>query len=269
VKAMCEFFRISRAAYYAWRKRIDQGDKDTMRMKLIKDVWEKSHRTYGYRRVTIWIQQNTNTRINHKAVLRLMNKMNIRSVARKRKVFKKLNQYDIYHRYENILNRDFKADKPNQKWVTDITYISTKEEWAYLSTIKDLFDGFIVAFQLGRQLSIGLVTNTLKKAKEKEKVTDGLILHSDQGLQYASKKYFVLTKEYHIIPSMSRRGNCWDNAPMENFFGHLKEEALQRFEILSFKKTKEVIDQYIHFYNYERIQLKTKQTPYQTRCLSM
>ena len=84
-------------------------------MKLIKEVWEKSHRTYGYRRVTIWIQQNTNTRINHKAVLRLMNKMNIRSVARKRKVFKKLNQYDIYHRYENILNRDFKADKPNQK----------------------------------------------------------------------------------------------------------------------------------------------------------
>lgn len=269
VKAMCGFMKISRAAYYAWKKRINQEDKDTERMKLVREAWGKSHRTYGYRRITIWIQQNTNTRINHKAVLRLMNKMNIHSIARQRKVFKKVNRLDIYHRYENILNRDFKAERPNQKWVTDITYISTKEGWAYLSTIKDLFDGFIVAHQFGRQQSVRLVTDTLEQARLKEKVTDGLILHSDQGLQYASQRYFILTKEYNITPSMSRRGNCWDNAPMENFFGHLKEEALQQFKILSFKKTKEVIDQYIHFYNHERIQLKTRQTPYQTRCLSM
>lgn len=269
MKYMCGFFQISRAAYYVWRKKLDQKDKDAERMEMIREVWEKSRRTYGYRRITIWIQQNTNTRINHKAVLRLMNKMNIHSIARKRKVFKRMNRLDIYHRYENILNRDFKADRPNQKWVTDITYISTQEGWSYLSTIKDLFDGFIVAHQLGRQQSVRLVTDTLKQARLKEKVTDGLILHSDQGLQYASQRYFVLTKEYNITPSMSRRGNCWDNAPMENFFGHLKEEALQQFKILSFKKTKEVIDQYIYFYNYERIQLKTRQTPYQTRCLSM
>jgi putative transposase len=266
---MCEFFRISRAAYYAWRKRIDQEDKDADRMKLVQQAWEKSGRTYGYRRIALWIQQNTNTRINHKAVLRLMNKMNIRSVARKRKFIKRQNQLDIYHRYDNVLNRNFKAEKPNQKWVTDITYIPTTEGWAYLSTIKDLFDGFIVAHRLGHQQSVALVTDTLEEAKEKEKVTDGLILHSDQGHQYTSHRYFVLTNQYNITPSMSRRGNCWDNAPMENFFGHLKEEALQQFKILSFRKTQEVIDQYIRFYNYERIQLKTRQTPYQIRCLSM
>jgi putative transposase len=133
---------------------------------------------------------------------------------------------------------------------------------------RDLHDGFIVAHKLSRRCSIRLVTDTLKIARSKEKVTDGTLLHSDQGLQYTSHRYFVLNKKYNIIPSMSRRGNCWDNAPMENFFGHLKEEALRQYPILSFEKTKQIIDEYVSFFNYERIQLKTKQTPYQLRCLS-
>ncbi len=265
---MCKFFGISRAAYYAWLKRISQPDKDTERMRLVQEAWEKSRKTYGYRRITLWIEQHKGISINHKAVLRLMNKMHIRSIARRRKPYKKMSQLDIYHRYENILDRDFSATKPNQKWVTDITYILTKQGWAYLSTIKDLFDGFIVAHQLGRENSVRLVTDTLKQAKLKEKVTDGLLIHSDQGHQYTSQAYFVLTQEYHITPSMSRRGNCWDNAPMENFFGHLKEEALRHLKTPSFQQAQEIIDDYVCFYNYERIQLKTRQTPYQTRCLS-
>ena len=109
----------------------------------------------------------------------------------------------------------------------------------------------------------------MQQAKQKEKVTNGLILHSDQGTQYTSQAYHdVLIKEYNITPSMSRRGNCWDNAPMENFFGHLKEEYLRQFKQTTFKETKQLIDEYIHFYNYERIQLKTRQTPFETRCLS-
>ena len=239
-------------------------------MELVQEAWEKSRKTYGYRRVTLWIQQNKGISINHKAVLRLMNKMNIRSVARKRKPYKKMSQLDIYHRYDNILNRDFNATKPNQKWVTDITYILTQQGWAYLSTIKDLFDGFIVAHQLGKHNSVRLVTNTLKAGQStKKRSLMDLLLHSDQGHQYTSQAYFVLTTEYNITPSMSRRGNCWDNAPMENFFGHLKEEALRQFPIPSFEQAKEIIDDYVYFYNYERIQLKTRQTPYQTRCLSM
>jgi transposase InsO family protein len=197
-----------------------------------------------------------------------MNKLNIRSVARKRKVFRKMAKMQIYYHYDNLLNQEFTASQPNQKWVTDVTYIATQQGWAYLSTIKDLFDGFIVSHELARVNSLALVLNTLKQAKQKEPITDGLLLHSDHGHQYTSLSYASLTKLYAITPSMSRLGNCWDNAPMENFFGHLKEEALRQFSTPSFAEAKQIIDDYIHFYNYERIQLKPKQTPYETRCLS-
>lgn len=268
MKAMCTFFGISRAAYYAWVKRINQPDPDTERMALIQEAYAASHQTYGYRRIQMWIEQRRGVTINHKAVLRLMNKMGIRSIARKRKIYRKLDQCQGYHRYENVLNRNFTARQPNTKWATDITYIRTQQGWAYLSVIKDLFDGFIVAHQFEQYLSVGIVTKTLKQAQQKEKVTNGLILHSDQGHQYSSDPYHVLTKEYNITPSMSRRGNCWDNAPMENFFSHLKEEAIQRIKNPTFQQAKQIIDDYVYFFNYERIQLKTKQTPYQLRCLS-
>jgi len=266
---MSKFFGVSRAAYYAWVKHLEQPDPNAERKQLIQEAYEKSHKIYGYRRITLWIRKNKGVCINHKAVLRLMNRMNIRSVARKRKIYRKMTELETYHRYENILNRQFTASQANQKWVTDVTYIDTQQGWCYLSTIKDLYDGFIVAHVFAQNNSIALVTATVRHAQQKEKVTDGLILHSDQGTQYTSQAYHdVLTKEYNIIPSMSRRGNCWDNAPMENFFGHLKEEYLRQFKKPTFKEMEQLIDEYIYFYNYERIQLKTRQTPYETRCLS-
>ena len=130
VKAMCNFFGISRAAYYKWVKRSVEPDKDAEYMTLVREVWLKSRKTYGYRRVTISLQQQGHS-INHKAVLRLMQKMNICSVARKRKPYKKMSQLDSYHRYGNILDCDFSATAPNQKWVTDISYIRTRQGWAY------------------------------------------------------------------------------------------------------------------------------------------
>lgn len=265
---MCSFFGISRAAYYAWRQRMDRPDRDAERLKRVVEAYEASKRTYGYRRIELWLRQKRAMVINHKAVLRLMNRLGIHSVARKRRAFRKMSQMAIYHRYENLLNRDFQALQPNQKWVTDITFVATQQGWAYLSTIKDLYDGFIVAHLLSASNSVALVTRTLQLAKQKEMVTDGLILHSDQGHQYTSQAYHVLTQQYNITPSMSRRGNCWDNAPMENFFGHLKEEALRQFKTPTFEEAKQVVDEYIYFYNHERIQLKTRQTPYERRCLS-
>jgi transposase InsO family protein len=207
--------------------------------------------------------------LNHKAVLRLMNRLGIHSIARRHKPYLKMGQLETYHRYENVLNRDFSATLPNQKWVTDITYIATQQGWAYLSTIKDLYGGYIVAHLMSLSNSVALVTRTLKLAHEKEKVTDGLILHSDQGQQYTSHAYHTLTQQYSMTPSMSRRGNCWDNAPMENFFGHLKEEALRNIPTPTFEEAKQLVDEYIYFFNNERIQLKTRQTPYQVRCLSI
>jgi len=148
-----------------------------------------------------------------------MNKMGIHSVARERKYKRVIRNLEIHH-YPNLLNRNFAADHPNQKWVTDVTYIHTRRGWAYLSVIKDLYDGFIVAHYLSKQNSLTLVLNTLRLAQQKETVTDGLIFHSDQGYQYRSHAYAILTKEYNFRPSMSRPGNCWDNAVIENFFGY-------------------------------------------------
>jgi putative transposase len=265
---MCKFFGVSRTAYYGWLKRLEQPDPDAERMEQIQEAYEKSHRIYGYRRIGLWLRKQKRVHSNHKAILRLMNKLNIRSVARKPRIFRRLAEAKIRHHYDNVLHREFSANQPNQKWVTDVTYIATKEGWAYLSTIQDLFDGFIVSYRLGRQNSLGLVLNTLKQAKQNVPSTEALLLHSDQGYQYTSQNYAILLKSFAITPSMSRRGNCWDNAPMENFFGHLKEEALRPYPPPSFEEARQMIDDYIHFYNYERIQLKTRQTPFETRCLS-
>ena len=267
MNGMCRFFGISRAAYYAWRKRMDQPDPDAERKQLILEAYDESKKTYGYRRIDLAIRRKGKI-INHKAILRLMNRLGIHSIVRRRKTVTKMRQLEIYHHYENVLNRDFSATRPNQKWVTDITYVLTQQGWAYLSTIKDLFDSFIVAHVISLSNSVALVTKTVRQAKEKEKVTGGLILHSDQGHQYTSHAYHVLTQQYNITPSMSRRANCWDNAPMENFFGHFKEEALRHFKTPTFEEAKQIVEEYVHFFNYERIQLKTRQTPFEVRCLS-
>jgi transposase InsO family protein len=268
VKALCTYFEVSRAAYYAWRGRTGQVDKDQERMRCVQEAYQASHRIYGYRRIKLWLSQKRGLNLNHKAILRLMNKLGIRSIARRRRPYPKMEQLDSFHRYPNLLARNFVASQPNQKWVTDVTFIRTRQGWAYLSTIKDLYDGFIVAHQVSSNNSIQLVTNTLKQATQKEHITQELILHSDQGTQYSSSLYFDLTHKFHITPSMSRRGNCWDNAPMENFFSHLKEEYLRHVKNPTLDQVRQLVDEYIYFYNHERIQLKTRQTPYETRCLS-
>ena len=192
-----------------------------------------------------------------------MNKYGLLSQTRRKC---KYNYYSRYlNRYDNFLNRNFSSKRPNEKWVTDISYIHTKQGIMYLSIIKDLFDNSIVAHKMGTVQNIYLVLETIRKAKQKETVTAELQLHSDQGFQYASHGYFNLTKEYGITPSMSRRGNCLDNSPAENFFGILKTECINRVKIKTINEAKELVDNYIHFYNHERIQLKTKLTPYEKR----
>ncbi len=269
VKALCAYFGVSRAAYYAWGRRLEQADADRERLGWVQEAYAASHRIYGYRRISLWLRQKRSLVINGKAVLRLMNKLGIRSIARRRKLYSRMDKLDSFHTYPNVLKRDFTALHPNQKWVTDVTFIQTCQGWAYLSTIKDLYDGFIVAHQFSARNSIQLVIRTLQQARRREKVVPGLILHSDQGNQYCSQLYFDLTRQVQITPSMSRRGNCWDNAPMENFFSHLKAEAMHHLKNPSFEEARQTIDEYIYFYNHERIQLKTRQTPYERRCLSL
>ena len=262
IQFMCSFFGVSRSGYYDFVKRIEQSDRDEPIAKLIMDCQRKTNQTYGYRRVKLWLLRETGLVINHKAVLRIMNKYGLTSEIRKPKPLYMRQQ--ALCKYENILARNFHADSPNQKWVTDISYIHTKEGVLYLSAIKDLYDNFIVAYDMGTVQDNALVYRTIKKAKKE--VADGLVLHSDQGFQYTSTGYMKLTTEYGILPSMSRAGTPLDNAPAENFFSILKAECINRRNINSFDEARTLIGEYLYFYNYQRIQLKTKLTPFQKRC---
>ena len=192
-----------------------------------------------------------------------MQKYNLLSVVRRKK-FHYCSQY--LHRYPNVLNRDFSAERPNQKWVTDISYIKTGEGFLYLSVIRDLYDNSIVAYKTAKDQSIKLVLDTIKAAKRKEKVTGELHLHSDQGFQYTSHAYFNLTQSYGIKQSMSRRGNPYDNALAENFFSILKTECIHRVKIKTYEQAIQLIGEYINYYNKYRIQTKTKLTPLEKRC---
>jgi len=263
ISLMCKFFEVSRSGYYDFIKRMDQPDRDEKIASFIQKCQERSHKTYGYRRVKIWLLREIRLVVNHKAILRIMNKYGLLAEIRRRRKYKKMGEY--LHRYENILNREFEASKPNQKWVTDISYIHTGKGILYLSIIRDLFDRSIIAHKTGTEQSVNLVLNTIKAAKQNEEVTAEVQLHSDQGFQYTSTGYFNLTKEYGIIPSMSRRGNCYDNALAENFFGILKSECINRIKPKTFDEARRLIYDYIDFYNNERIQLKTKLTPFEKR----
>ena len=261
ISEMCRFFDVSRSGYYDYVKRMDIPAKDLPLAEKIKECQIKNGKTYGYRRVHIWLEKQG---IHHdpKTILRVMQKYNLLSVIRRKRY---RNYGEHIHRYPNLLNRDFKAERPNQKWVTDISYIKTGQGTLYLSVIRDLYDNSIVAYKTGTEQNINLVLRTIKAAKRKEKITAELQLHSDQGFQYTSQAYFNLTKSYGITPSMSRRGNPYDNAMAENFFSILKTECIYRTKLRTYEEARLLIGQYIHFYNNERIQLKTKLTPLEKR----
>ena len=258
---MCRFFKVSRSGYYDFVRRLERTPKDEELAGLIGQCQASCKRTYGYRRVAIWLDRN-GVHHNPKTVLRVMQKYALLSVIRRRKY---QTYSSVLHRYPNTLNRDFHADRPNQKWVTDISYIRTGQGFLYLSVIRDLYDLSIVSYRTSPKQTVNLVLDTIRDAKAKEKVTDGLALHSDQGFQYLSQEYFNLTISYHISPSMSRRGNPYDNALAENFFSILKTECIHRVKLRTFSEAEQVIDEYIHFYNHVRLQSKTKLTPVEFR----
>ena len=261
ISEMCRILGVSRSGYYGFVKRMDKPARDLELSELIRECQQETKQTYGYRRVAIWLERK-GIHHNPKTILRVMNKYSLLSVVRRRKY---CNYSQALHRYDNLLNRDFHADRPNQKWVTDISYIKTAQGFLYLSVIRDLYDRSVVAYKTSTVQNINLVLNTIKAAKRKEKVTGELHLHSDQGFQYTSQPYFNLTKAYHITPSMSRRGNPYDNALAENFFSILKTECIYRTKIKTFAEARHLIDDYIYFYNHQRIQLKTKLTPLELR----
>ena len=260
VSVMCRFFGVSRSGYYDFVKRLGKPESDAPLAEKIKECQNKADKTYGYRRVWKWLKDRNIDR-NPKTVLRVMKKFGLLSEIRCRRKWVNLGQQK--HKYENLLNRQFQADTLNSKWVTDVSYIHTKEGVLYLSMIRDLYDNSIVAYKTATQQTVNLVLDTIRLAmkKEKKRVAAELQLHSDQGFQYTSHAYFKLTQSYGITPSMSRKGNPYDNAMAENFFSILKTECIYRHKPKTFREANDLIDRYIHFYNHERIQNKTGVAP--------
>jgi transposase InsO family protein len=261
ISEMCRFLKVSRSGYYDFVNRLDIPAKDLPLAELIRECQLETKQTYGYRRVNIWLERH-GVHHNPKTVLRVMRKYNLLSAIRRRKY---RNYSQALHKYPNLLNRDFHAERPNQKWVTDISYIHTSQGVLYLSVIRDLYDNSIVSYKTGTTQNVDLVLSTIREAKKKEMVTEELQLHSDQGFQYTSNQYFNLTKDYRITQSMSRRGNPYDNALAENFFSILKTECIYRVKLKTFDDARQLIDEYIYFYNNQRIQSKTKLTPIEFR----
>lgn len=261
---MCDFFAVSRSGYYGFIHRLGRPEKDAELAELIRQQQEKCFHTYGYRRMWLALEKR-GIHHNPKTILRVMKKYDLLAEIRRRR--KWVNMGQQAHKYENLLNRQFHADRPNSKWVTDITYIHTKQGVLYLSMIRDLYDNSIVAYMTGTEQTVNLVLDTIRQAmrKEKKRAAAELQLHSDQGFQYTSGAYFQLTLRYGITPSMSRCGNCYDNAMAENFFSILKTECIYRQKISSFQQANQLIDNFIYFYNYERIQLKNGVAPLSLR----
>lgn len=260
VRAMCQFFCVSRSGYYDYVKRLGQRAPGSDLVDMIREQQDRCDKTYGYRRMWRWLKNAKNIHRNPKTILRIMKKYELLAEIRRRRKWRQMGQQ--VHKYENLLNRAFQANRPNHKWVTDISYIHTGQGVLYLSVIRDLFDNSIVSYKTGTSQSVNLVLDTIRLAMQVEKkVAAELQLHSDQGSQYTSQAYFDLTKEYGITPSMSRRGNCYDNAMAENFFSILKTECIYRHMPATFDEARTLIDNYIHFYNHQRIQLKTGVAP--------
>ena len=267
IQQLCEMAGVSRSGYDKWVKRqerLSQKQVEDERLKKkIEECYQERKGIYGYRRVQVWLKRKYKLSINHKRVQRLMREMGMRAVIRKKRPY--YGKKEPYVISDNHLNREFHASKPNEKWVTDITYLIFNGQTLYLSAIKDLYNNEIVAYHISQRNDIQLVIDTLKKAIKKRNV-NGLLLHSDQGFQYTSRQYNQLLKRYNIKGSMSRKGNCLDNACMENFFSHFKAECFHLYSFRTAEEVKEAVHQYIRFYNHERFQKKLNNlSPYEYR----
>lgn len=246
---------MARSTYYYYQKSNQVKDKYHEIKDVIKLIYHRHKGRLGYRRITLEIRQR-GVIINHKTVLRLMKILGLKSLIR----VKKYKSYKGEHGKiaPNILQRDFKAAEPNQKWATDITEFNVKGNKLYLSPVIDLFNGEIISYELSERPNFEQVTNMLKKAFKRIDYNTSLILHSDQGWQYQMKQYQRLLKDRGITQSMSRRGNCLDNAIIENFFGIIKSELFYLKKYGSIKELKKEIIEYIKYYNFDRIKLNLK-----------
>ena len=250
LKVLLNYTNMARSSFYYHQKQSKLSDKYKVVKELIKSIYHKHKGRYGYRRVTDELN-NKGIIINHKTVFRLMKLLGLKSIVR----IKKYKSYKGEHGKiaPNILERNFKATAPNQKWATDVTEFNVSGKKLYLSPIIVLFNQEIISYELTERPVFNQVVMMLKKAFKKIPNNTNLTLHSDQGWQYQMKQYQYLLIQKGIKQSMSRKGNCLDNAIIENFFGILKSELFYLKKYKSIEGLKKDIIEYISYYNNERI----------------
>lgn len=247
--------KLARSTFYYQLKVMEMGDRYTDLKAEIRSVYDHHRGRYGYRRVTDAIRQ-TGQLINRKKIQRLMQQLHLRSLVRPKKY--RSWRGEIGRVAPNLLQRQFHADGPNQKWVTDVTEFNVSGQKLYLSPVMDLYNGEIVAYQMDQRPSFALVSGMLEKALAALARRERPLLHSDQGWQYRMPAYRRLLERRKLTQSMSRRGNCLDNAAMESFFGTLKSECFRLERFTCVEQLRAALDRYIHYYNHERIKQKLK-----------
>ena len=250
--ALCLILRVSRSGYYAWLRRHPRRNKRFELLTAIKEVHKASRCSYGSPRVFKALR-NAEVSVGKSTVERVMREHNIR--GKKRRGFKRTT--DSRHDMpiaENIVDRQFDRGAKNLVWLCDITYLRLKDGWAYLAAVMDGHTRKIVGFSVNDHMRVSLVSEALIAAYWRERPENGLLLHSDRGSQYASEDYRNLMKSFHMVQSMSRRGNCWDNAPMESFFDTLKTELIDNQIFEDVHEAKTIIFEWIEiFYNRKRL----------------
>lgn len=262
MKALVKLAGIPRSTFYDLVKRMNRPDPAADLKVEIKAIYEEHEGRYGYRRIRDELA-NRGQKVNHKKVQRIMKELGLKCIVR----IKKYKSYkgSVGKIAPNILDRNFTADASNEKWVTDITEFKLFGEKLYLSPTLDLFNGEIITYTIGSRPTYSLVSDMLEKAFERLPENHQLLLHSDQGWHYQMKQYRHALESRGIVQSMSRKGNCYDNSVMENFFGIMKSEFLYMREFESVEHFKIELEKYIDYYNTKRIKAKLKMSPVQYR----
>ena len=267
---LSDIAKVSKCGYYKWLKYSDEPEKDQEDYLLVEDVFRKGKSKLGFRSIKMNLARDKQVIMNHKKIIRIMSKYQLFCKIRRRNPYKDIMKKSLEHRtFENKLDRKFKQNIPFKIFCTDITYLPFNHRMAYLSAIKDIASGEIVGWKLSMHLQMDIVLGTL------ENLRNGLggvlssfkdiLIHSDQGVHYTNPEYISAVKDLGMNQSMSGKGNCIDNAPMESFFGHFKDDVDYK-KCKTFEELHLLIEEYVKYYNHERYQWEHKKmTPVEYR----
>jgi len=259
---LCSVANVSRSGYYRWLKEQNSPDREYGDYLLIKEIFDKGKQRYGWRQIKMQLERRKKIIMNHKKIIRIMGKYSLVAKIRRKNPYKAIMKKTQEHRtFENKLARQFTLNVPRKAFCTDITYIPFNHRFVYLSVVKDIASGEVVAWHLLPHITMPLVLETLEELKPYQEA----MIHSDQGFHYTNPEYIQKVKALKMIQSMSRKGNCIDNAPIESFFGHMKDDIDYK-DCKTFEQLYQLIENYIRYYNHERPQWsKNKMTPVEYR----